>query len=123
MGLSLLPEDKWGTVVGNYTQLYGNVQDYTTGLKVLEQARTDKPDSPGLRVMLGYHYGYLGYPQQAVAQLDTAIGLEKRDPFAAKLRNQFAAKVGLAPIPVPVPPQEQGPVVPAQAPPPAQGTN
>ena len=33
------PKDKWGTVVSNYTQLYGNMQDYTDQLEMLEKAR------------------------------------------------------------------------------------
>ena len=41
--MSMLPEDKWGTVVQNYTQLYGSPGDYNNQLKALEAARTKNP--------------------------------------------------------------------------------
>ena len=68
-----LPKDKWGVVVGNYKELYGNTQDYTDQLRALEKAVKDKPDNPALRFLLGFHYAYLGYPQQAVDQLGEGI--------------------------------------------------
>ena len=46
LAMGALPEDKWGAVVQNYTQLYGNVGDYTTQLKALEAAVKEKPDDP-----------------------------------------------------------------------------
>ncbi len=61
--MQMLPEDKWGVVVTNYSQLYGNVQDYTDQLKALEKARDAKPDNPALRFLLGFHFGYLNYPE------------------------------------------------------------
>ena len=76
MGMGLLPEEKWGAVIENYTQLYGNVQDFTNQLKSLEAARAAKPDDPALRFLLGYNFGYLGYPQQAVSELNKAVELE-----------------------------------------------
>ncbi len=91
-GLSMLPQDKWNGVVANYTQLYGNIGDYTTQLKALEKARDAKPDDPAIRVLLGYHFGYLGYPKEAVRELDKAIALQPKDPFAAQLRNVFGAR-------------------------------
>ncbi len=94
-GMNVLPEDKWGTVVSNYTQLYGNSQDYTDQLKALEKARDAKPDSPALRFLLGYHYGYLGYAKQAVRELDKAMQIEPRDPVSRRVRDIFAAKLGL----------------------------
>jgi tetratricopeptide (TPR) repeat protein len=116
-GMNQLPESQWGGVVSNYTQLYGNPQDFTNQLKSLENARTASPDSPALRFLLGYEYGYLNYPQQASRELDKAIQLNPRDPFAASLRNEFGAKIGLANVPLPKPEQPAqggaGPAVPA----------
>ena len=86
----------------NYTQLYGNVQDFTNQLKALESARNSKPDDPALRFLLGFEFGYLGYPQQAVRELDKAVRLEGRDPAARKLHDVFAAKTGdpqVGPVP------------------------
>jgi tetratricopeptide (TPR) repeat protein len=111
-GMNYLPEDKWGAVVQNYTQLYGNIGDYTTQLKNLEAARDSKPDSPGIRFLLGYHYGYLGYPKQAVRELDKAMDLEPRDPFSRRLRDTMAAKIGLPPAPPAKLDEMKGPAMP-----------
>ena len=92
-GLSALPKDQWGNVVKNYTQLYGNVQDYTDQLKNLEKARDAKPDSPALRFLLGYQFGFLNYPKQAVRELDKAVQVEPKDKLAKELRDVFAAKL------------------------------
>jgi tetratricopeptide (TPR) repeat protein len=103
--LNQLPQDKWGAVVTNYKQLYGNQLDYNSQLKALENARDASPDSAGLRFLLGYHFGFLGYPKQAVRELDRAIAILPQEPFAALLRNDFGAKIGLPPVTVPTPPQ------------------
>ena len=84
-------------VVANYSQLYGNQQDYTDQLKALERARDAKPDSPALHFLLGYHFGYLGYPKHAVAEFDKALTLAPKDLGARKLRDIFAAKWPAAP--------------------------
>jgi tetratricopeptide (TPR) repeat protein len=92
--MNLLPEDKWGAAVENYKQLYGNIQNYTDQLKALEKARDAKPDDAAIRFLLGFHFGYLGYPKQAVRELDKAVELQPRDPAARKLHDIFAAKTG-----------------------------
>jgi Tfp pilus assembly protein PilF len=92
-GLQLLPEDQWGVVVSNYKELYGKIGDYTSQLRALEKAVKQQPDDPGLRFLLGYHYGFLGYPQQAVKQLDKALELAPADQLAQKLRDQLNAKL------------------------------
>jgi tetratricopeptide (TPR) repeat protein len=92
-GLQMLPEDQWGVVVSNFRELYGKVGDYTTQLRALEKAVKQQPDDPGARFLLGYHYGFLGYPQQAVKQLDKALELAPADQLAQKLRDQFNAKL------------------------------
>jgi hypothetical protein len=92
-GLQLLPEDQWGVVVTNYKELYGKVGNYTAQLRILEKAVKQQPDDPGLRFLLGYHYGFLGYPQHAVKQFDKALELAPGDQLAQKLRDQFNAKL------------------------------
>jgi predicted Zn-dependent protease len=82
-------------VVQNYTQLYGNVGDYTRQLQALEAAAQQQPSSPALRLLLGFHYGYLGYPQQAVRELARSVQLMPADPAARKLHDIFAAKIGV----------------------------
>ncbi|MEX0677739.1 MAG: tetratricopeptide repeat protein, partial [Pirellulales bacterium] len=95
--MQMLPEDKWGVVVANYTQLFGNVQDYTDQLRTLEAARTAQPDSPALRFLLGFQFGYLNYPKQAVTELDKALVLAPRDVGSRKIRELFAARWPEAP--------------------------
>jgi tetratricopeptide (TPR) repeat protein len=81
--------------VKNYTQIYSNIQNYTDQLKALERARTAKPDDPAMRFLLGYHFGYLGYPKQAVAELDKALELQPKDLGSQKLRDLFASQSGM----------------------------
>jgi tetratricopeptide (TPR) repeat protein len=95
MGMKGLPPEKWGSVVANYAQLYGNAQDYTDQLRALEKARNAKPDDPAARFLLGYHYYYLGHNKEAFRESDKAIQLEPKDPFARTIRNLAAKKLGL----------------------------
>ena len=127
-GMNHLPESQWGGVVSNHAQLYGSPQDFTNQLKALETARTATPDSPALRFLLGYEYGYLNYPNEAVKELDKAIQLNPKDPFAATLRNEFGGKIGLAAVVVPKPVEapvggDGRPALPASAEPQAPSTN
>lgn len=100
--MQMLPDDKWGVVITNYTQLYGNPIDYNNQLKALEKARDAKPDSPALHFLLGFHFGYLNYPKNAVKELDKTLTLAPKDLGARKLRDLFAAKWPEAP---PLPPE------------------
>jgi tetratricopeptide (TPR) repeat protein len=95
--MQMLPEDKWGVVIANYAELYGNVQDYTDQVRALEAARKANPDSPALRFLLGFHFGYLNYPKQAVTELDKALTLAPRDLGSRKAREIFAARWPEAP--------------------------
>ena len=87
-----LPANKWGEVIKNYSELYRGNQDYTDQLRVLEKRRRAE-DSPTLRFLLGYHYGYLGYPKEAVRELDKALEMGPQDELARKLRAEFATKL------------------------------
>ena len=89
----MLPEDKWGVVIANYSQLYGNLQDYTDQLKALEKARDAKPDSPALHFLLGFHFGYLGYPKHAVKELDKTLTLAPKDFGARKTARHLRGQV------------------------------
>jgi tetratricopeptide (TPR) repeat protein len=95
----MLPPDKWGTVVSNYKELYTNISDYTSQLRALEKARDDKPNDPGLRFLLGWHYGYLGYPTQAVRELDKTLELAPKDDVAKKVRDVFGGSPPKSPAP------------------------
>jgi tetratricopeptide (TPR) repeat protein len=109
MAMQTLPESEWGNVVKNYTQIYGNIGDYTNQLKALERARDAKTDSAPIRFLLGYHFGYLGYPKQAVRELDKALDLIPQDLGSQKLRDIFAVQAGLpARAPAKIPEQAPG---------------
>jgi tetratricopeptide (TPR) repeat protein len=86
-----LPQNKWGEVIKNYSELYRGNQDYTDQLRVLERRRRAS-DSPILRFLLGYHYGYLGYSKEALRELDKGLEMAPQDDLARKLRTEFASK-------------------------------
>ena len=92
-GMLLLKEEDWGVVISNYRELYTKIGDYTAQLRVLEKARKDKPEDPGLRFLLGFHYGYLGYPTEANRELEKAISLAPRDELASRLKVLLDAKL------------------------------
>ncbi len=115
LAMQMLPQDKWGAVVQNYRELYPNIQNYTNQLRSLESARTSNPNDAGLRFLVGYHYGYLGYPAQAVKELDRAVALQPKDIGAQVLRNLFAAKAGILAIPITPPKAPANKTVPGAA--------
>jgi hypothetical protein len=92
-GMLLMEEKDWGVVVVNYKEIYPKIGDYTTQLRALEKARKEKPDNPALRFLLGYHYAFLGYPTEAMAELDKTISLAPQDEIAVKLKESLEAKV------------------------------
>jgi tetratricopeptide (TPR) repeat protein len=128
MAMQALPEGEWGTVVNKYAEIYPRIEQYTNQLKALEEARDTTPDDPALRFLLGYHFGYLGYPKQAVTELDKGLALEPKDVGAQKLRAIFAAQAGLParpaapppPVPQPPTPDSEQPAPPNPAAPPAR---
>ncbi len=93
-GMAMMPQDQWGTVVSNYKEFYPNNQAFTDQLRALESARDKtETDTPGVRFLLGYQYAYLGYPQQAVRELDKALAMAPQDELAKKLRDLMAARL------------------------------
>ena len=105
----MLPQDKWGTLIANYKELYTNIGDYTAQLRVLEKARDEKPDDPALRFLLGWHYGYLGYPKQAVRELNKTLELAPTDVIAKKVRDAMAEKLPKSDLPAAPPPVKPAP--------------
>ena len=105
----LLPQDQWSVIGKNYRQLYGNIGDYTNQLRALEKARNEKPDDPALRFLVGWHYGVLGYPKEAVVELDKVMTLAPQDEVAHKFRDMMVEQMNktqpASPTPIPPPPQ------------------
>lgn len=112
---TMLPPDKWGTVIANYKELYGNIQNYTDQLRAIEKARDERPDDPAIRFLLGWHYGYLGYPKRAVRELNKTLELAPKDEVAKKVRDAIAEKLPKSDLPA-APPAEK------PAPPDVKGT-
>jgi len=96
--LSMLSESQWGEVISSYRQFYGNPSDYSSQLKALEAASRQK-DSAAVRFLLGYHYGFLGYPREAVRELDKALEINPQDQLASKLKQIMTAKLPAEPEP------------------------
>ena len=94
LAMSQLPQDQWGAVVQNYTQVYGNPYDYNSQLVALEKARTKSPDDSAIRFLLGFHYGYLKYPTQAVRELNKSIAYQPNGAASRKLHDIFASQIG-----------------------------
>ena len=91
--LGIVPQEKWDVIVKNFRDLYGKGEDYTSHIRALEKAARDKPDDSGLRFLLGYHYGFLGYPAEAVKQLGKCISGAPQDEVAKKLLRLFDDKL------------------------------
>jgi hypothetical protein len=70
---------------------------------VLEKAVKDKPEDPAQRFLLGFHYAYLGYPQNAVDQLERGLKVAPQDEMAKQLRDEMRAKLP-KPVDAPVVP-------------------
>jgi len=87
MATQLLPDDKWGVVGEHRRELYGSNADYVSQLRVLENTIRDKRDSPALRFLLGWHYGFNGYPKEAVDQLNKVVEMAPKDEIAVRVRD------------------------------------
>jgi hypothetical protein len=91
--MQLLPKEEWGVVIKNYKELYSNIQDFTDQLRALEKAVKEKPNDPALRFLAGFQYAYLGYPKEAIDQLEKGLKFAPRDQMARKLREELKAKL------------------------------
>ena len=70
---------------------------------VLEKARDEKPNDPALHFLLGWQFGYLGYPTQSIRELDKTLELVPSDQVAKKVRDAMAEKLPKAELPPPAP--------------------
>ena len=106
-GLHQLPKEEWGSFVTRYQDYYGNPQEYTHQLRMLEKAISGKPSSPALHFLAGYHYGYLGFFKPSIEQLNKAVQLEPRDEMSKQLKDVMKKRMTktdalpLPPAPVP----------------------
>lgn len=89
--LAGLPESDWGLIVANYREYYLLDAPFTAQLRRLEKYAAQHPESAAAALLLGFQYGYLGYPAAAAAQLERAVELAPEDRLAARLAARFAA--------------------------------
>jgi tetratricopeptide (TPR) repeat protein len=87
--MRLLPPEKWGVVIANYRELYQLGRDYTAHLRVLEAQVKQHPADPRLRFLAAFHYGFLGYPKLALAQLERLLESAPDDELARRLQARF----------------------------------
>lgn len=106
--LQILPKEQWGEVIANFRELYGKPLEYTDHIRALEKAIKEQPQDPALRFLAGYHYMYLGYPKQALDQLDRGLKVAPRDLVAKKLRDEVASKLKPVEASEPAPPPQPG---------------
>ena len=83
----------------HYKELYPNIQNYTDQIRAAEKLRDANPELPAVHLLLGYHFGYLGYPKEAVKELKKTLELAPKDEIARKLDDVFSARLGPAPKP------------------------
>jgi|GEM_PF-6637854 len=93
VGMDQLPMADWGDVVGHYSRLYGEPQDYTDQLRALEAAIRIHKEDPALRFVAGFEYGYLGFLEQSLAQLDEADFFSAHDEMTGLLRNEMRVRL------------------------------
>lgn len=116
-----LPKESWGNTIRGYRNLYGNQQDYTKQLRVLEKAVQEKPDNPAVHFLAGFHYAYLGFTKQSIEQLDLVLKLVPNDEFSSQLKAELQGSSGnksaepneAIPVnPVKIPTGKEGPALP-----------
>ena len=110
--LAALPWEQQRRVLQGFERDYPSAQAYTARLRQLEQAIAAAPREVELRLLLGYHYGYLGFLPEAVTELSQVLQLQPDDPEAAQLQRQWLQRLDQQQAPA-VPPAVVPPAVPA----------
>ena len=95
MAMQMLPEAEWGNLVKNYKDLYPNIQNYTDQLKALEKGSEVHLTIPARCVSCSAIAGYLGYPKQAVRELDKAEDMQAQD-IGPEIAGHFRPSSGSA---------------------------
>ncbi|MGE0606022.1 MAG: tetratricopeptide repeat protein [Pirellulales bacterium] len=98
-----LASQEWGKVVRNFRVIYPNGGLFQQELRALEGYLDDNPRDSQARLLLAYLYGYLGYPRQAVGELNQVEAFGP-DRLTEQLKAEFASQ-----IVAPEPEQQAGP--------------
>jgi hypothetical protein len=80
-----LPESDWGRYVVDYRSFFPSALRYVVHLRSLERYVDQFPERTEAKLLLAYHYGSLGFVDQAIALLDEL----KPDPLVGRLREYF----------------------------------
>lgn len=87
--LPLMPDDAWGRMIVHYRDTFGTTRQYTDRLRALELAVQQNPQQASTRLLLGYHYAYLGFKEAGLIHLRAAADLLKLDQPARRLVEQL----------------------------------
>lgn len=87
--LTKVAPSRWGEPVKQYRELYPQVRLYSQQIKALQEFVKLNSDKFSAQLLIGYHYGYLGYRQDAIKHLRLAQGLSPENQVVAKLLQQF----------------------------------
>jgi tetratricopeptide (TPR) repeat protein len=105
-----LPESEWGLIVENYLDYYLLPKPFEWQLRALEKYLSEHPDAAPAACLLGFEYGYLGYPVEAAEYLQRANAIAPGDRIANRLHQHFSglaaqqrAASGEPPLPVRAP--------------------
>lgn len=81
-----LPESEWGRYIADYRTYFPSALRYVVHLRSLERYTEQFPEQAEAKLLLAYHYGSLGFVDQAIALLAEL----KPDPLADRLREYFS---------------------------------
>ena len=120
MGMQMLPDERVGQ---RREALHGDLSEHRA-LHRPSSRRWKKPATPSpttvrYSFLLGYHFGYLGYPKQAVRELDKALDIQPQDVGSQKLRDTFASQASMPARVHPAPPEQPQSNAPSGQPAPA----
>ena len=94
--LESLPASNWPGIPGDYRRYYASAARYADQMRALQTHVKNNPADADARLLLGYHYGYLGYRNDARKQLAAAARLSSEDPAARKLLEEFGGETAPA---------------------------
>ncbi len=97
--IDMLDQNQWGFVVKNYHRLYTG-DDYVSQMEALVQYADANPNVSYPLTLRGYHYAFLGYPDDARKHFKKALELNANDEVARKLLAGLGEEL---PAPAPVP--------------------
>ncbi|HEV3022115.1 MAG TPA: tetratricopeptide repeat protein [Pirellulales bacterium] len=106
-----LPEAEWDRYVAGYRRYFPSALQYIVRLRLLERYVDDRPDDATGPVLLGFHYGALGFADDALRLLRPVQDHPVAKPLFDHFARRRAANDGPPPAPedAVVPEAEDGP--------------